>query len=113
VKHLMPQVRKVAQDGTWDVDELSVMKDSCDARRRRRAWNTRRCPADRDVEHPLAAGGKCGATPLSLCHKLATLRGVTSDFRPTCDSAATICQGYLVHYRARRRSYIPAAGARQ
>ena len=30
VKHLMPQVRKIAQDGTWDVDELSMMKDNCD-----------------------------------------------------------------------------------
>src|SRR5262245_32757974 len=30
VKHLMPQVRKVAPDGTWDVDELTMMKDDCD-----------------------------------------------------------------------------------
>src|SRR5262249_61992009 len=30
VKHLMPQVRKIAPDGTWDVDELSMMKDNCD-----------------------------------------------------------------------------------
>jgi len=30
VKHLMPQVRKVAQDGAWDLDELKTMKDNCD-----------------------------------------------------------------------------------
>ena len=26
----MPQVRKVDQDGTWDLDELKMMKDNCD-----------------------------------------------------------------------------------
>jgi mannonate dehydratase len=30
VKHLMPQVTKIAQDGTWDFDELTAMKDNCD-----------------------------------------------------------------------------------
>ena len=30
VKHLMPQVRKIAQDGSWDLDELKMMKDNCD-----------------------------------------------------------------------------------
>src|SRR5262245_17276317 len=30
VKHLMAQVRKTGADGTWDADELVMMKDNCD-----------------------------------------------------------------------------------
>src|SRR5260370_4073125 len=30
VKHLTAQLRKVAEDGSWDLDELKRMKDNCD-----------------------------------------------------------------------------------
>lgn len=30
VKHLTAQLRKVSQDGSWDLDELKRMKDNCD-----------------------------------------------------------------------------------
>jgi mannonate dehydratase len=30
VKHLSPQVSKIARDGSWDLDELKTMKENCD-----------------------------------------------------------------------------------